>query len=769
MATHEQLGPKGGPRPEGLARRVAFVGAVVYAAVAALRATSLHHAPTWLCAGLAVLLAYFGSKPRPLDDPADDGPRLLATFGLAVTLATSAIPEPLPLPSTLAAIGAAAGVLGGLRALARASGPASVITKRGRISPLFFVVACAPAALAVARLALKGVGKVALAADLPNRPAIEAVVPAFALFFAALGRALAARLELGTRERTRVALGLTVIFPAIAAVLAVTSSSPALAHVRFFAAASGVALAWVSGHGDPVQIAQISRRALALGVYLGPACVVGALFTATHEASAPAYTFVTGVVVLALSLFVSSFETSFLPAGGKLLAALSRAHAALLESESSEAVRLSLERVRESSSPNDGSPELWMLAPPRVLTIDAAGYPHTRKAALPTTMLDVCAGEPYGVLRTEVLRALEVRRPDLRGLLAWLSDRHALAAVLVAAGGEAEGLLLVPGGSRAEPLALEEAVALKRLGDALSAACQGESALTRSLDREKDARDRAEVATDRAERIRHRIALDENRNVAATTRLARPAHVGVYSTSIRMVYETLERRVQRGAPVAIVAASGQAAVPYVARAHLAGPRRARPLVVVDGAATQEHDAAAWRDAATSPLGLADTGLLVIVDVGALPLEIQRLVARAMADKKCPWERPEPLDMCLAVTSARAPEDLADEGELDPQLVARLGDAAIEPIRFPSLSERAEDLRALVADALAREGLRMRGKAVGLGDRAFAALVEHDFRGEDAELAALAKRLVRDVTGDVIAPADVRRALAPLSAPADTSE
>lgn len=760
MASHENLGPKGGPRPEGRAKRVAFVGIVVYAAVAALRATSLQHAPTWLTAVLAVLLAYFGSKPRLHDDAADDGPRQLATLGFAMTLATSAIPEALPLPSTLAAIGSALGVTGGLRALARASGPESVVTKRGHVSFVYTLAAFAPAALAVVKLALSGLGKKALASDLPNRPAIEAMIPAGALFFAAIARMLSARLELGTRERTRVAFGLTVLFPAIAAVLAATSSSPVLSHVRFFAAGSGVAIAWVCGHGEPVQIAQISRRALALGVYLGPACMLGALFTATHENAAPAYTFVTGVVVLALSLFVSSFETSFLPASGKLLTAVSRAHSALLESEASEAVRLSLERVREASGPNDGSPELWMLAPPRVLAIDAAGYPHTRKAELPTTMIDVCSREPFGVLRTEVLRALEVRRPDLRGLLAWLSDRHASAAVLVAAGGEAEGLLLVPGGSREEPFALEEAVALKRLGDALSAACQGESALTRSLGREKDARDRAEVATDHAERIRHRASLDENRNVAATTRLARAAHVGVYSTSIRMAYETLERRVQRGAPVAVVAASGSAAVPYVARAHLAGPRRARPLVVVDGAATQEHDLASWRDEATSPLGLADGGVLLLVDVGALPLDVQKLVARALADKKCPWERPEPLDICLAVTSSRPPEELADEGELDPQIVARLGDAAFEPIRFPALGERAEDLRALVADALAREGLRLRGRAIGLDDRAFAVLVDHDFRGEDAELAALAKRLVRGVEPgvDVVSAADVRREL-----------
>lgn len=750
--------PKGAPRPDGRQKRAVFVAAVVYAGVAALRATSLQHAPTWIAAVVAVLLVFFGTKPRPTDGPSDDGPRQLATFGLGFALAVTLVPVPLPLPSTLASIGAAVATVAALRALERATGPASVVSKRGRVSLVFPIVACAPAALASFRLALLGLGQQKLANGLPSSAAIEAVLPAGALFFAALLRMRDARLELGTRERTRVAFGLTVFFPAFAALLAGASSLPFLAHVRFFAAVAGLALTWVLGHGEPVQIARVSRRALALAVYLGPVCGLGALFTWTHPAGAPAYTFVTGIVVLALSLLVPSLETSFLPDSGKLLSAVSRAHSALLESEASEAVRLSLEHLREASGPRGGSPELWMLSPPRVLSIDAAGYPHTRKAELPRTLVDVCTAEPFGMLRTEVLRSLEVRRPDLRGLLAWLSDRGALGAVVVAAGGEAEGVLLVPGVAREEPLALEEALGLKKLADGLSAACQGESALSRSLGRERDARERAELATDRVERIGHRVSLDENRNVAVTTRIARPAHVGVYSTTIRMTYETLERRVHRGAPVVLVAPSGHFAVPYVARAHLTGPRRTRPFVVVDAAATQEHDLAAWKDPATSPLGLADTGLLLVVDVAALPHEVQRLIARSLADKRCPWERAEPLDVTFAVTSTRPPEELAEEGELDPQLVSRLGDAAIEPIVFPRLGERAEDLRAIVTDALAREGMRFKGKPVGLDDRAFARLVEYDFPGEDAELTSLACRLVRSISGDVVGVSDLERVL-----------
>ena len=71
--------------------------------------------------------------------------------------------------------------------------------------------------------------------------------------------------------------------------------------------------------------------------------------------------------------------------------------------------------------------------------------------------------------------------------------------------------------------------------------------------------------------------------------------------------------------------------------------------------------------------------------------------------------------------------------LAPELYARFEDAT--PIELPGLRERSEDLFSIVADRLAREGLRVRGKPIGIEAAAFARLVEYPFEGEDAELAA----------------------------------
>ena len=94
------------------------------------------------------------------------------------------------------------------------------------------------------------------------------------------------------------------------------------------------------------------------------------------------------------------------------------------------------------------------------------------------------------------------------------------------------------------------------------------------------------------------------------------------------------------------------------------------------------------------------------------------------------------------------------------LSSRLGTAIDDPIHLPNIAERAEDIRALVTDRLAREGLRVRGAPVGIDDAAFAVLVDHPFEGEDAELATIVQKLVARATSDVVHEADVRAVLPP---------
>ncbi len=387
-------------------------------------------------------------------------------------------------------------------------------------------------------------------------------------------------------------------------------------------------------------------------------------------------------------------------------------------------------------------------------TVDAAGYAREREAELPEAILLFAGAEPEATLRAEVIGALEVRRPELRPLGKWMNDRGMMLATLVTSDGETEALLVLPRGDREEPITLEEVCALKDTADHLAAACRARGTQARMLARAHDAMLRADAEAERVSRLMHERALDVGRDALAAARLARPATVGVYSAASRMALEALERRTAVGAPIALVAPSGVDPVPYLARAHLAGTRREAPLVLVDATSAREHDMARWTDPEASPLALANRGMLVLLDGAALPTDVQQLIARCLAEKRAPWERPDVLDVQLALSAVLAPEELVTLARLDPSLASRLADARSAPIELPRLGDRPEDLRAILTDRLAREGLRVLGRPVGIDHTAYGRLVEYPFPGEDAELAAIVQRLVARCTGDVVRAADV---------------
>ena len=78
----------------------------------------------------------------------------------------------------------------------------------------------------------------------------------------------------------------------------------------------------------------------------------------------------------------------------------------------------------------------------------------------------------------------------------------------------------------------------------------------------------------------------------------------------------------------------------------------------------------------------------------------------LAEKRAPWERADPLDLFSSLLTAVAgPDDLVATSRLEPALASRLADARDAPVALPRLRDRPEDLRAILTDRLAREGLR----------------------------------------------------------------
>ncbi|MCL2723781.1 MAG: hypothetical protein FWD69_05030 [Polyangiaceae bacterium] len=750
----------------GLAWRRAVVLSlpVLYIAGSAARAGEAHAA--WLAVTLGLGVAVVGAIVPGSDPPPVARARLWTAGTLAVALATAGLfvrPWAVLLRD-VASLGAGLFAIRALFTMEPDPGLAPRATEatapRGfglreleRYALVSVAVAWGSAAF-VDALAVFHVGSSPMA---PFAATTSGIVALASMGTTSLLVAGARRFELGPPPRALACAAVSAAGLLGGTTLALVSPVRVDASIALGAAAVAAAFVAVAQANDPLRLARCGRRAIALIVFGGPLVAVAAIAAraSSHQSS--------GLVVLFLALGallvgVSSprLERLFLPVKGALVGALERSRHIAHDRDARAAIAEILLTLRDASGyvaradHPAVSAELWMLHPARVYMVDAASYLHEHDAELPPYLLDVAKNEPNFTVRVDVLRALEVRRADLRPLLRWLESRGALFATLIAEEEEAEGVLLVPAGTRAVPLVIDEIHRAKLLADTFVAICQARNAQARHLARERELVARVEALEDDNARLRYAAELNAGRNELASAHLARPAAVGIYSAASRMAYDAIEQRLARDAPVVVVARAGVDPVPTLARAYLAGPRKNSPLVVADGTSSSEHDRSHWGDARTSPLALANGGLLVLADGAALPHEVQAFIARALTARRAPWDAS--LDIAIALTTATAPEHLVDEGRLAPELF-RLFESA-PTITLPGLHERSEDLFSIVADRLAREGLRVRGRPIGIEAAAFARLVEYPFDGGDAELTAIVTRLVAHVDGDVVRAADI---------------
>lgn len=755
-------------RTNGPWRRVVLQGLPVgYVGVAAFR--SGEHGPSVVLAILVALgVAVVGAlRPPKSATPAVGRAHAWITTSLAVSIATAGfgghptwaalVREAFALVAALLAVSAMfriepdAGLAAEATAAENARRPTLVDVERFSLAA---TIVAAGQALLVDGLVLFGHDD-SLRAMAPVTSAVGAASTLFVLGATALVVTGMRRLELGAPPRALACAACAGIGLLVAAAFAfaTTMRADAAATLGVTLAAGGIVA--VAAKTDAFAVARRGRRVLTLALFGGPAVTLAAT-AAGHGSGGTVLVF--ALAALVIGAVAANLEEPLLPVKGALLRALDDAQSKIHDRDARAAIAHALIKLREASGhvPTADHPgasaELWMLHPTRVCSVDAAGYLHERPGELPKALFDVTKDEPHQTLRIDVLRALEVRRPDLRGLLRWLDGRGAISATLVAGDEEPDGVLLVPQGTRGEPLSLEEVAGTKRLADAFVSICQTESAHQRHLARERALTDRVEALDDRVANLAHAMTLEAGRSELSTARLARPASVGIYSVASRLAYDALARRIERDAPVVVLARTGIDPVPFLARAHLGGPRKDKPLVIVDGTSSREHDVARWKDASLSPLALADGGRLVLVDGAALPPDVQRLVARALVERRPPWERPTRLDVAVALTSTTPLEPLVAEHRLVPELAAHFEDG--QAIALPRLSERAEDLFSIIADRLAREGLRVHGRPIGIDAAAFARFVEHPFEGEEAELSAIVTRLVANVSGDVVHASDI---------------
>lgn len=699
---------------------------------------------------------------RALSPAIDDlpvGPRrwsraTLALLAVAILPWLSRVDRPWVVAASSAA-GALAGALGA-HLLASVTGLGGIgAAPRGRrgaapVVALFGLGAAQAAVHALSRSARVGTRQVEL---------VLVVLIVLAVVVLVARGAAQHRLELGARERYDVLL---IAAPwAFAALLAstVALSLPVPSAAAGVGASLAIAVLVALLTRDP--IATFARVTAGWALLVFGVVAVEAL--ALLPASAQGRLGVLLGAVLGASLLAL---TRLLLGRPPALAALSAAEAAAHATDERDLARAVLRGLRVLAGPSHDprrspTPRLLLVSPLREITLDAAGEPRTRTPRdadldpdapseiariVPTQLLELLAREPLGVLRAEVLRARQVRGADLRVALAWCEDQEAAAVVAASEGGDLEGLLVLPDGVDARHLGLREVRVLRAMADAVTTRVALAAALARANaraeHRERHARE-LEALLDRAQ---ERAARAEHALAAASAPLAEPLGVGGYAPGSRAALDALDRRARERSHLCLSHAPGTDPVPWVARLH-ARSGATGPLHVVDAATV---DGAEARFSATpSALALADGGTLLVLSSPRLAPSAVDALAHALAFREAHGV-PVDVRVVLAIPSPRA---LAEGSALPPRFPDVVRERLVG-VRIPPLVERIEDLRALSLDRLARLGLSLRGAPLGLAEDALAALIEHDWPGDEAELAAVLLDAAQRCTGDRVRRGDL---------------
>jgi hypothetical protein len=557
------------------------------------------------------------------------------------------------------------------------------------------------------------------------------------------------RLEIGAADRVRgaFALALTAFFAAVPAAAFDIASPDRLLPCAVLAGA--LACTWTATTREPTTVSKALRGVLAIMILGVPAALFVAVAARAFPDHAAPITLIGSVIAIGVGLVARDVARPLGPEQSRWLDAILQASDGALQPDPDTAIRSALDALRGATGDPNARPLLFRNDPGEVLSVDVAGYLHVDKADAPERLYDLALGEPERTLRTDVLRALEVRRPDVRPLLAWMEAREAFSLTVILDDEGPIGFLLLARGSRELPMTLEEARALRLLTDRLSALFSVSSALARSRQRELAATRHATTVDAERTRLERIIDSASSRHHASAELLARPVRTAAYSPAARFAIHEVERAGATGEPLALVTRSGIDAAAWAAIAHAASPGHGGPLVVVDGAISAEHDEARWQDPANSPLALADGGTLVVLDVAALPLVVQEWIARPprrASDDPASVVPP----MLLVVSLRGTASELLAQGRLSRNLAARLR----HDVELPSLSSRTEDLRSMVLERLAAYGMRTRGQPLGIAPPALALLVEHDWPGNDAELRDVLGRAADSADGPLVTAADL---------------
>ena len=699
------------------------------------------------------------ARPRGGEDRVEPAARSAlhaALWGAALWAAARLGPAGRPGFDAAANLAAGAAVVAGLVALARVGSMGGVLVapkaSRSLDAAAFAGLLWGVATAVPATQALWPSRRV-----LPDPLAVDYVTTAagvgslFILAAAAWRLRILRKLELGVGDRAAGALAVAVASLLLAVPAALFDAGPPDRVVPVTVVIAALMCTWTVTTAEPTNVSSSLRGILAVMVLGVPITLAGSLVAQSAAGKAGLVVMATSALAILVGLMARTVARPLGPEQSRWLGAIEAANRGALQPEPDAAIRASLGALARATSSVAARPELWRVSPPQVLNVDIAGYLHVHDAEAPPKLYELALTEPERTVRAEVLRAVQVRRPDVRGLLDWFEARHAFSATVIIDDDGPIGFIPLPRGNRASPMALEEARAARLLADRISALLAVSSALARSREREMQTARRADALEADRVRLEQIILQQAGRHQALAAREARRVHNTAYSPAARIALSEIERVAKYEPSLTLLVPVGVSATAWAAVAHLASPRAGGPMVIADGSSGSEHDLCLWEDPLKSPLSLAEGGTLVLMDASALPLGVQELLAHGLhrlgsvaVDSQVP--RPG-----VVVTLKNPIEQLGDD-RLCPSLARWL--AGTPAIRVPTLAERAEDLRAIALDILSRGGLGLHGTPLGVGPDALRMIVEHDWPGNDLELESGLTRAAAVAEGPVVTARDL---------------
>lgn len=724
------------------------LAAVLYVGFAALQAAGGRGLPWLAIAALPIALVFSFRWTEPREGRRAETTALAATR-VAVTgacvLAAARTSPPTPGLLALENVGVAVASMAALVAVARVASLGGLLEPRPAARRLD--AAAFGALLWTVAIALPAIQALwpSRAADAPPwlvpYATLAASIGALGLALAATARLFALRrLELGVGDRARAALALTATALLVSVLASAAGLAPPERLLPVGATVAALLTCWTAIAEEPTTVARALRVTLAAAILAGPFALAAVFAAHAFPGRAAPAVFVACVAAAVAGIAAPLAARRFAPLGARWLDAFDAATRAAMNPDPDRALEAALMALRDTAGRAHASPSLFRISPPEAITIDRGGFVHVERAELPAALVELAGLEPEQVLRLEALRGVEVRRPEVRPVAAWLEQRGIAAAAIVRDDDEPIAALAIAGGSRRTPMSLDEARALGTLAARLGAVVGVSSMLARSRERELAERARAERLEREVAEVRAALERDARRLDAIATSVARPARVASYGPASRTAVEQLERLAAEGRPIALLTAPGIDAAAWAALAHLASPRKGALLVVVEGTSPEMSSLELFRDPERSPLRAAAGGTLVILDADALPRPVQSYVAVALGE-----------DTGLVASLPSTVDALVAAGRLDERLADRLGDRAVA---LPTLAARGEDLRALALDHLARVGVKLRGRPIGLDPYALARLGEHVWPGNDAELASVLVRAALVAEGDTIGRRDL---------------